>query len=144
MADVSTGRWREPIIAGWQNTREQVLWARKRPVSARTAPPGVGETVGLRLAPAGPVVRAKVLRVDMVIPADTRAGVSIDWNVWRYVVKNPVRGPVELDAAGNRAVELVDDPWPSVLVETLDGPKIRTETREARLPGSPGWLRAKE
>ena len=106
--------------------------------------PEAGEVLGLRMAPGVPVVRAKVLRVDMGTPVDTRAGVSIDWNVWRYVVRDPAAGPIELDEVGNRAVELVDDPWPSVLLETLDGPKIRTECREARLPGSPGWLRAKE
>lgn len=144
MEKPAVGLWREPILPGLVTTREQMAWARRRPRSARTDPPGVGEIVGLRLAANGPVVRARVLRVDLDPPADTRPGAEIDWNVWRYVVRDPTIGPIPLDAAGNRAVELVNDPWWNVVLVTLDGPALRTETRESRLPGSPGWLRAKE
>jgi hypothetical protein len=44
----------------------------------------------------------------------------------------------------NRAVTLHDDPWWNVLIQVLDGPALRVETREARLPGSPGWLYGKD
>lgn len=138
------GRWREPIMPDLPLTADQVRFARNRPAHLRTDPPAVGDVVGLRLSPAGAVVRARVLRVDMDAPTHTRAGDPIDWNVWRYVVHDPARGPVEVDEIGNRAVELVDDPWPNVLLETIEGAKLRTETREARVPGSPGWLRGKE
>lgn len=143
MGVTGTGRWREPVLAGMTSTREQISWARCRPVGQRTEPPRIGEVVGLRLAVYGPVVRARVLSAGMAPPADTRPGAEIDWNVWRYRLGRN-GAPIERDALGNREIELVDDPWPSVLVETIEGPKLRTETREARLPGSPGWLREKE
>jgi len=147
MADgqqVSVGRWREPVLPGYLTSEESLRWARCRPPGSRTCPPGVGEVVGLRIQVYGPVVRARVLAAGMDRPADTRAGQEIDWNVWRYLVADPTRGPVVQDEAGNRAVCLVDDPWPNVLLETVEGLKMRICTREARLPGSPGWLRERE
>ena len=141
---VDVGKWREPILPGMASTAEQVRWARQRPPQARTPLPGRGDVVGLRLEPYGPVTRAKVLSVDMARPTDTRPGAEINWNVWRYVVTNPARGPRIVSERGDRDVELVDDPWPDVVLETLDGPKLRTVTREARIPGSPGWLRGEE
>lgn len=122
---------------------QAATWARNRPLSARTGPPRVGQVVSVRLNSGGPVVRCKVLRVDTDPPRDTRPGAEVDWNVWRYVVPDPLRGPVVVDTAGNRAVELVDDPWWNVALETVEGPKMRFETREARLPGSAGWLLGK-
>lgn len=137
----NVGRWREPVIPGYVPSRAQIAWARSRPPGQRTALPQVGEEVGVRLLAGGPVLPGRILFVDLDPPSDTRAGTEIDSNVWRYVVTDHARGPVEIDEAGNRAVELVGDPWPSVLVEVTQGPPLRTETREARLPGSPGWLR---
>jgi hypothetical protein len=147
MADaqqISVGRWREPVLPGYVMDEEALRWARCRPPGSRTRPPEVGEVVGLRMRVYGAVVRAKVLDAEMAPPVDTRPGQEIDWNVWRYVVEDPARGPVVLDEAGNRAVCLVDDPWPNVLLETAEGLRMRTCTREARLPGSPGWLRERE
>jgi hypothetical protein len=142
-AAVPQGRWREPIIPGYLAGEAQIKWARCRPRHARTSPPEVGQVVGYRAQANGPVVRAKVLRVLDAPPADTRPGSDIDWNVWRYVVPNPATGPLMRDEA-NRAVTLHDDPWWNVLIQTLDGPALRIETREARLPGSPGWLYGKD
>lgn len=116
---------------------------RTRAPSQRTDPPRVDEVLYWRAQAGGAVVRARVLRVDTERPADTRAGAQIDWNVWRYKLRGPGLAPRE-DALGNREIELVDDPWWNVLLVTLDGPKIWTETREARLPGGAGWLRGKE
>lgn len=144
MNTVVTGRWREPVIDRYPTTREMIAWARCRPLIARTELPVMGEILGWRALASGPTVRARVLTVDLDPPTDTRAGSTIDSNVWRYVVHDPQAGPVMRDALGNRAVELVEDPWPTVLLATLDGPRLRVETREARLPGSPGWLREGE
>jgi hypothetical protein len=144
---IDVGTWREPIMPDYPTTAEQVAWARNRPAHARTPLPAVGDVVGWRTANYGPVTRAKVLSVGMDRPGDTRPGAEIDWNVWRYMVvlgPNGSRRPYEISARGDRGIELIDDPWPDVLLETLDGPKLRIVTREARLPGSAGWLRGKE
>lgn len=145
---MDVGLWREPIMPDYPTTAEQVRWARNRPSSARTRIPAVGDVVGWRAQNYGPVTRCKVISVGMTIPADTRPGAEIDWNVWRYVLKindpHAPAAPVAISERGDRAVELVDDPWPDLLLETLDGPKLRTMTREARLPGSAGWLHGKE
>lgn len=122
---------------------ELVAALRTRPPSRRTDKPYVGEVLGWRAQPGGPVVRAKVLRVNDEKPADTRAGMPVDWNVWRYVQPAPGAKPIE-DLLGNRLIELVDDPWWDVRLETVDGPPIRVETREERLAGAGGWLRGRE
>lgn len=141
------GRWREPIIPELPRRHDEIMWARNRPASDRPAKPVVGQIVGLRLEPNGVVRRARIVAVRDERPLDTRPGREIDWNVWRYVTERPGGGvprPVEISARGDRAVELVDDPWWDVTAETAhEGkgmPKLRVECREARLPGDPGWL----
>jgi hypothetical protein len=138
------GRYREPVGPGLSNRQEEINWARRRPPGQRASKPAAGQIVGLRLEAGGPVLRAQIVKVRDAPPADTRPGAEIDWNVWRYTLRVGDRrkpaAPVEVDEAGNRAVELVDDPWWDVLAETLEGPRMRVECREARLPGSPGWL----
>lgn len=156
MDEIPIGRWREPIMPDFPTSEAQIRWARCRAPGQRTPLPVVGEIVGLRLANYGPVVRARVTDDGMATPSDTRPGAEIDWNVWRYrteelyddtgalVVRRPVLLPPVVGALGgvaHRAVELVDDPWPDVTLKTLDGPVMFTRTREARLPGSAGWLR---
>lgn len=137
------GRWREPVIPQLPTSAAQVGWARRRPASERTQIPAPGEMVGLRLAPGGPVTHAQVVSVGMQPPAATRPQDELDHNVWRYKLSHD-RRPIDRDAAGNREVELVDDPWPTLRVRTLEGPAMIVECREARLPGSAGWLRGAE
>ncbi len=138
--DPEVGLWREPVIPDFATTREQILWARVRPPGQRAAKPAAGDVVGLRLGPNGPVLRARVVTVHDTRPIDTRPGVEIDWNVWRYTVPDPTQGPLTNPITGGRMVELVDDPWWDVTLETLEGPKMRVQTREARLPGAAGWI----
>lgn len=141
----AVGRWREPVIPGLFHVEDQIRWARNRPHSDRPAKPVPGQIVGLRISPAGVIVRARVIEVRDSPPSAAAVALSqLDWNVWRWVVKDPTTGP-ELDPhTGARRVELVDDPWWDCLVETMEGPKMRVEVREARLPGSPGWLSWKD
>lgn len=145
MDEPEVGRWREPVLPGLFHSGEQIAWARNRPPADRPSKPVPGQIVGLRIAPAGAVVRARVVQVHDGPPSAAAVALAqLDWNVWRWLVKDPARGP-ELDPlTGARRVELVDDPWWNCLVETLDGPKMRVEVREARLPGSPGWLSWKD
>jgi len=119
-----------PAIDGMQYTAEDTLWARCRPLARRTVLPAVGARVGYRKDAHGPIIPATVVSVDL--------GNRADPNVWRYRVLDPTKGP-ELDELGQRVMELVDDPWPDVVLH-LDGMPGVHPTREARLPGSPGWL----
>lgn len=142
------GRWREPILPGVTRRREEILWARCRPPQHRTPKPQPGQAVGLRLQPYGPVLKATIVEVYDQPPVDTRPGREIDWNVWRFKVLAPDKalaaGPrrlVDRSLRGDREIELVDDPWWDCLVSTVqNGVTIRVRTREARLPGDPGYL----
>lgn len=142
MTTPMVGRWREPIFPGVYTKREQIMWARCRPPADRTSRPRTFQIVGLRLQQGGPVVRARIVSVADQAPEHTRPTDELDENVWRYQLdkNSPRRAPIEIDEHGLRAVELVEDPWFDCVVETLEGPKLRTMTREARLPGSSGWL----
>lgn len=108
-------------------TPEQVQWARCRPIKQRTALPKVGQLVWYRHEHLGTVVEAEVYKVD-----GSNRG---DYNVWRFKV-DQFGVPVE-DALGQRVMEMVEDPWPDVYVKTPWGNFV---TREARIPGSAGWL----
>lgn len=115
-------------------TAEQIAWARRRPPGERTAMPREGQRVGYRHWPLGEVIEARIISVNL----DSRD----DFNVWRFVLDGQGR-PVEV--GGQRVMERVDDPWPSVLLDTRSEDGTETnfgmiETREARIEGSPGWL----
>lgn len=108
-------------------TAEDVQFVRCRPPWLRTNLPHVGQRVKYRHEDYGELVDAEILAVDMENRHDPC--------VWRYVLDGN-RNPVTLH--GVRVMEVVDDPWPSVrLVTTL---AFVVDTREARFPGSPGWL----
>lgn len=133
------GRWREPVIPGMALTRDAAMWARCRPPSDRVPMCSVGDVVGWREVVRGPVVRATVVEIGPVNYDDP--------TVWRFVVPNPSRGPL-LDDAGERLRELVPDPWFEVKLlarrmvgsPPKEGAAVYVWTKEARLPGSPGWL----
>jgi hypothetical protein len=111
-------------------TSEQRLWAHCRPIEQRTALPHVGYVVGYRHDPCGPVERAVVTQEpDMATEDDPHT---------HYVITDWATRKPALDALGRRRYALVEDPWPTVRLQTTSHGVI--ETREARLPGSPGWL----
>ena len=122
-----------PVISGMNLTAETVAWARCRPPEMRTPLPRVGELVLYRKDAHGPAAPAEIVAVDMENDQD--------WNVWRFKLdpNDSKRAPVE-DALGRRVMELVDDPWPDVMLKIKDVPGLHV-CREARLAGSPGWLR---
>lgn len=112
--------------SGMQLTPEQVAWARCRPPHQRTPWPEPGQRVLYRHDPYGTLTEAVVEHVE--------SSYTGDYNVWRFIVDE--RGqPVVV--GGRRMMEMVDDPWPDVYLQTDWG---RVATREARLDGSPGWL----
>lgn len=112
-------------------TSERRLWAARRPADLRTALPHVGDTVGYRHDPCGPVERAAVIaEPDLFTESDPHT---------HYVITDWATRHPALDALGRRQYALVDDPWPTVRVRTATHGIV--ETREARLPGSPGWLK---
>lgn len=121
-----------PPIDGMSYTQQEAFDARRRPVGQRTPIPEVGARVLYRADAYGPLVGATVTAVEM----DNQE----DLNVWRFKteIRDGQRGPV-LDAFGRRVMELVDDPWPDVILK-IDGRGGMHATREARIPGSPGWL----
>lgn len=108
-------------------TLEDVITTRCRPAWLRTDLPRVGQEVQYRHDEYGPLVDATILLVEMENRRDPC--------VWRYVLDEAGR-PVVL--AGVRIMEMVDDPWPSVRLQTVHN--LTVDTREARFPGSPGWL----
>jgi hypothetical protein len=109
-------------------TTEDVVKTRCRPPWLRTDLPIVGQRVHYRHEEYGPLVEAEILSVDMENRKDPC--------VWMYVLDDN-RNPVELH--GIRVMELVPDPWPSVRLR-VTGSNMCYDTREARFPGSPGWL----
>ena len=126
------------VLPGLPMTAEDVAWARKRPVGLRTPIPEVGQVVDYRHDLNGPVVPARVLAVLLDDGTDP--------NVWRVKIDESstehLRAPV-LDENGNYVMELVDDPWPDVRLK-VEGHAGHAITREARLPGSTGWLPRKD
>ena len=112
---------------GLPMTPEDVQAVRCRKPWLRTNLPVAGQRVQYRHEEYGPLVDAEILRVDMENRRDPC--------VWKYVVQDG--RPVEL--SGVRVMELVDDPWPSVRLSVTGTSRIY-DTREARFPGSPGWL----
>jgi hypothetical protein len=142
--------------------REVVDGLRCRAEADRLPPaslPRVGDVVGWREHPHGPVVRAVVQAVESTEDPwaherDAFEPHGPDNNVWR-VVTNPARAPL-YDALGRYVYTLVADPWPS-LVLTVEpdvernaagqiiaskGARRHTITRESRRPGDAGWLPA--
>lgn len=110
--------------------QELVAWARHRPPHQRTRIPRPGERVLYRHVPYGELSEAEVEEVD--------TSNMEDWNVYRVVVDESGR-PVEI--GGRRVTEMVEDPWPDLVLRTDYG---RLVTREARIDGSPGWLPMRE
>jgi hypothetical protein len=102
------------------------VWARCRPPRHRTRLPEVNERVWYRHRPGGPLTDAEVIRIDP--PA------SGDFNVFRFVLDE---NRVPVTVGGQRVIELVDDPWPDVILSTDYG---CLATKEARLPGSAGYV----
>jgi len=121
-------RFGAPVIPGLPFTREMVIWARCRPPADRPPLPAPGDEVWFRADAHGPLVPATVLEILI--------GNQQDLSVWRYVVHDPAAGPV-LDGEGRPLMELVDDPWPDVVLRVGAS---RHATKEARIAGSPGWL----
>lgn len=107
-------------------TAEQRDWMRCRPPAWRTSLPEPGQRVRYRHNHGESVVSATILEVNMSDPGD--------YGVWRFVL-DAARRPLEVD--GKRVMELVDDPWPTVILDTPFG---RIMTRESRISGSAGWL----
>lgn len=114
-------------------------WARCRwPLSERTPLPEVGQPGLWHPDKHTEGKPCTVLEVNMQPPTARQiAAGDVDWHVWRFRVDNPLQGPV-VDDEGVRIVELVDDPWPDLLLK-VDGMSSHVITREARLEGSAGW-----
>jgi hypothetical protein len=126
-------------------------WCRNRPDGVPRLPlPEVGEVVGFRAKPSGPVVAARVHSVESITDPwaherDAFEPHGPDVNVWRVVV-NAARIPqYDLTRPGSYRFELTGDPWPSIVVcvepdaATGKGARTYVVTREARLAGSVGW-----
>lgn len=140
-------------------TREELDWCRNRPDGVPRPPlPGPGDVVGYRAKPSGPVVAARVHEVESLTDPwaherDAFEPHGPDVAVWRVVTSPETRMPqYDLMRPGSYRFELVDDPWPSIVlciepeqVEQRDGSTAQRGTRtyvvtkEARLPGSAGW-----
>ena len=121
----------ELAARGLPATPQQVSWAISRPGPRRTPMPAVGDEV--------------LYRHDswqLPIPA------VVEWVQPDDDVDDPHVCQVQTDDKGGvllvegRSVFITNpDPWLSVILRvTLDGHEVRPLTREARLPGSPGWL----
>lgn len=63
---------------------------------------------------------------------------GVDWNCWR-VRTNPETATPIYDDDGNVILDPHPDAWPTLLLK-VDGQASHVVTREARLPGSAGWL----
>jgi hypothetical protein len=108
-------------------TDAELRWARERPPAERTPIPAAGDEVLYRHDQNGPVERAEV---EAVQPLDD----LYDPNLWTL---HADAGGSPLLLEGRPVMREVNDPWPLLTLRTLWG---RVQTREARLPGSPGWL----
>lgn len=113
--------------SGMPVEQQDALNARCRPPERRTPIPSVGQRVWYRHDAHGPLTEAEIYHID--------TSNQQDYGVWRFVIDPMTNGPVEV--GGRRVMELVDDPWPDVWLNTAWG---RVATREARIEGSPGWL----
>jgi hypothetical protein len=115
-----------PILDGPAGPDDGV-WARCRPARHRTPLPERGQRVWYRHRRGWPLTDAEVMRIDP--PA------SGDFNVYRFVLDPHTGQPVMVN--GERVMELVDDPWPDVVLSTDYG---CLATKEARLPESAGYV----
>ena len=113
-----------------------------RPPEQRRKPPVVGATVGYRHEEGGIVVPAVVMWVQAADQTAATAG-EFDPNVYRVKMKSP--GMPERTVLGALALEPLADAWPLVKLRTrVGGATLIIDTREARLPGSAGWLPASD
>lgn len=144
--------------SGGPLTQDELAWCRNRPEGVpRPALPKPGDVVGYRAKPSGPIVAARVHEVESLSDPwahehDAFEPHGPDVAVWR-VVTNEARVPqYDLMRPGSYRFELVDDPWPSIVlcveperIEYADGStgqrgaRTYVVTKEARLPGSAGW-----
>lgn len=139
-------------------TREEVDWCRNRPEGVPRPPlPAPGDVVGYRAKPSGPIVAARVLEVESLTDPwahekDAFEPHGPDVAVWRVVVNEVGAAQYDLTRPGSYRFELVDDPWPSVILvveperveqpdgtTALRGARTYVVTKESRLPGSAGW-----
>lgn len=120
----------EQACRGLPVTPEQQRWAICRPAPRRTPLPAVGDEVLYRhdswLEPIPAVV-------EWIQPGDDVG----DPHVMQPQIENGLPVLVE----GRPVFVTNPDAWLSLILRvTLDGAVVRPITREARLPGSPGWL----
>lgn len=135
--------WRPPL------SHDEAAALRCRPPHLRTEIPAVGDVIGYRDQPNGPIVAATVVEVQAMPEQPTDP--LPDPLVWEVVV---IPG-IFVAAPGehrDKHYRLVDDPWPSVVLRVdphrdpdtgaVRGRRMLYQTREARLPGEPGWYPA--
>jgi hypothetical protein len=127
-----------------RHTAADVARARWRPPEHRTPIPAVGDRVIYRAVDDGPTVGAIVLEVqDMTHPGNAPArwpdprNPPFDPNCWQVRTASP--GVPVFDEEGLMVVDPHPDTWPTLLLK-VDGQASHVQTREARLPGSAGWL----
>lgn len=119
-------------MASRRHTAEDINRARWRPEAQRTPIPAVGDRVLFRPTEEAGLVMATVLEVTYHDPE------GVDWNCWR-VRTNPETATPVYDDDGNVILDPHPDAWPTLLLK-VDGQASHVVTREARLPGSAGWL----
>jgi hypothetical protein len=115
-----------------RHTADEVNRARWRPEEHRTPIPDVGDRVLFRPAEDAGLIHATVLEVTYHDPE------GVDWNCWR-VRTNPATAAPVYDEDRQVILDPHPDAWPTLLLK-VDGQASHTMTREARLPGSAGWL----
>lgn len=126
----------ELACRGLPATEAQVAWARSRPAPRRTQVPQIGDEVLYRHDSWDTPVRATVTGVQPIDDIDDP-----------HVMQPQTDGAGNVVLVEGRPV-FVSNPDPWLLVHlTVDARQIpgvigsfTVETREARLPGSPGWL----
>jgi len=112
-------------------TAEDYAWARRRPAPERALIPAVGDEVMYRHDEMGPVFHADVLGVQSLDDVE-------DPNLW-YVQTDASGSPVLID--GRKVLARAFDPWPELTLRVyFPGGSREGCAREARLPGTCGWL----
>jgi len=117
---------------GLPATPAQCFWARSRPAPHRVAAPAAGDTMLMRLDKWADPIPARVIWVQPDDDVD-------DPHVCQVQVDPATGRPMLLE--GRPVFVTNSDPWFKVKVAIeLNGGIAHTVTREARLPGSEGWL----
>jgi hypothetical protein len=119
-------------------TPQEVAAAIERPEEDRTALPYVGEHVLFRREEWGPAVPATIVAIqDMETPED-----EPDVHLWRHPIPEQFPPSTWTHPTIRAQLVLKPDPWPWVVLELESGGQARS--RESRVRGSSGWLRADE